>query len=110
MPDEARNLAILANACRRWADSKGASADHWISICDPEIRFGSIAEPLKVVAYTAVGRRRRAGRWCRPRKPTPGVFADGKAIEFFEFFDTAQVMQAMAPAWAGGWPRRRDMR
>jgi ketosteroid isomerase-like protein len=25
-------------------------------------------------------------------------FADGKAVEFYEFFDTAQVMMAMAPA------------
>ena len=51
MSDEARNVAILTEAYRRWSDSKGASADHWISICDQNIRFGSIAEPLKTVAY-----------------------------------------------------------
>ena len=51
MSDEARNVAILTEAYRRWSESKGASADHWISICAPDIRFGSIAEPLKVVAY-----------------------------------------------------------
>ncbi len=140
MPDEARNVAILTEAYRRWADSKGASADHWISICDPDIRFGSIAEPLKAVAYMGSYRSRdelrqyfagithdwemldyRADHFvaqgdrvvmlghCSWRAKASGQvvstpkadswrFADGKAVEFFEFFDTAQVMQAMAPA------------
>ena len=58
MSDEARNVAILTEAYRRWSDSKGASADHWISICDQNIRFGSIAEPLKAVAYMGSYRSR----------------------------------------------------
>jgi hypothetical protein len=53
-----RNVAILTEAYRRWADSKGASADHWISICDQNIRFGSIAEPLKAIAYMGSYRSR----------------------------------------------------
>ena len=140
MSDEARNVAILTEAYRRWSDSKGGSGDHWISICDEHIRFGSIAEPLKAVAYMAsYGSRDELGKYfagltrdwemieyrvdhfvaqgdrvvmlghCSWRAKqsgkvvsTPKVdswrFADGKAVEFYEYFDTAQVMLAMAPA------------
>ena len=139
MSDEARNVAILTEAYRRWSDSKGTSADHWISICNQEIRFGSIAEPLKSVAYMrSYGRREDLGQYfagitrdwemleyrvdhfvaqgdrvvmlghCSWRAKGSGQvvstpkadswrFADGKAVEFYEFFDTAQVMQAMVP-------------
>jgi len=140
MSDEARNVAILSEAYRRWSDSKGASADHWIAICDPQIRFGSIAEPLKTVAYMrSYGSRDDLGQYfagitrdwemldyrvdhfiaqgdrvvmlghCSWRAKGSGHvvstpkadswrFADGKAVEFYEYFDTAQVAQAMVPA------------
>jgi ketosteroid isomerase-like protein len=140
MSDEARNVAILTDAYRRWSDSRGASADHWISICDQNIRFGSIAEPLKVVAYMGSYRSRDelgayfagimrdwemveyrvdhfvaqgdrvvmlghcswrakgSGKVVSSPKADSWRFADGKAIEFYEYFDTAQVMMAMAPA------------
>jgi ketosteroid isomerase-like protein len=140
MSDEAKNVAILTEAYRRWSESKGASADHWIAICDENIRFGSIAEPLTTVAYMASYRSRdELGQYfagitrdwemleyrvdhfvaqgdrvvmlghCAWRAKgsgkvvsTPKVdswrFADGKAVEFYEYFDTAQVMLAMAPA------------
>ncbi len=140
MSDEARNVATLTEAYRRSSDSKGASADHWISICDDNIRFGSIAEPLTVVAYMASYRSRDelgqyfagitrdwemleyrvdhfvaqgdrvvmlghcswrakgSGQVVSTPKADSWRFADGKAVEFYEFFDTAQVMMAMAPA------------
>lgn len=140
MSDEARNVAILTEAYRRWLDSKGASADHWISICDPNIRFGSIAEPLKTVAYMGSYRSRDelgqyfagltrdwemldyrvdhfvaqgdrvvmlghcswrakgSGQVVSTPKADSWRFAGGKAVEFYEYFDTAQVMQAMALA------------
>jgi hypothetical protein len=138
MSDEARNTAILADAYRRWAESRGASADHWISICHPDIRFGSLAETVPSVDYMADYRSRDelgayfAGLtrdwemveyrvdnfvaqgdrvvmlgYCSWRAKQNGKvvstpkcdswrFADGKAVEFYEFFDTAQVMLAMA--------------
>ncbi len=140
MSDEARNVAILTEAYRRWSDSKGASADHRISICDQNIRFGSIAEPLEAVAYMGSYRSRDelgqyftgirrdwemleyrvdhfvaqgdrvvmlghcswrakgSGQVVSTPKADSWRFAGGKAVEFYEYFDTAQVMQAMAPA------------
>jgi hypothetical protein len=138
MSDEARNVAILTEAYRLWSESRGASADHWISICDQNIRFGSIAEPLKAVAYMAsycsrdelgqyfagitsdwemleyrvdhfvaqgdrvvmlghcVWRAKQSGKVVSTPKADSWRFADGKAVEFYEYFDTAQVMRAMA--------------
>lgn len=138
MSDEARNVAILTEAYRRWSDSRGASAGHWMSICDPNIRFGSIAEPLQAVAYMADYRSRdelgqyfagltrdwemieyrvdhfvaqgdrvvmlghcswrakQNGKVVATPKADSWRFADGKAVEFYEYFDTAQVAQAMA--------------
>lgn len=140
MSDEAHNVAVLTEAYRRWSESKGASADHWISICDPNIRFGSIAEPLKTVAYMGSYRSRDelgqyfsgitrdwemldyrvdhfvaqgdrvvmlghcswrakgSGQVVSTPKADSWRFAGGKAVEFYEYFDTAQVVQAMAPA------------
>ena len=139
MTEEARNVAILTEAYRRWSDSKGMSGDHWVSIFDDNVRFGSIAEPLKVVAYMASYRSRDelgqyfagikrdwemieyrvdhfvaqgdrvvmlghcswrakgSGQVVSTPKADSWRFADGKAVEFYEFFDTAQMMMAMAP-------------
>jgi uncharacterized protein len=137
MSDEARNVAILTDAYQRWSDSRGGSADHWISICDDNIRFGSLAEAMHGVAYMATYRSRaEVGRYfagltrdwemleyrvdhfiaqgdrvvmlghCSWRAKTSGKivstpkadswrFVDGKAVEFYEYFDTAQVVTAM---------------
>ena len=138
MSDEAGNVAILTDAYRRWSDSRGASADHWLAICDQNIRFGSIAAPLESVAYMADYRSRDelgayfaglARDWamiafrvdhfvaqgdrvvmlgyCSWRAKASGKvvatpkcdswrFVDGKAVEFYEYFDTAQVVAAMS--------------
>ena len=138
MSDEARNTATLTEAYRRWSESRGASADHWISICDQNIRFGSIAETVPSVDYMADYRSRdelgayfaglirdwemveyrvdnfvaqgdrvvmlgfcswrakKSGKVVSTPKCDTWRFADGKAVEFYEFFDTAQVMLALA--------------
>jgi ketosteroid isomerase-like protein len=138
MSDEARNVAILDEAYRRWAQSRGASVEHWIAIFDQSIRFGSIAEPLKKVAYMASYRSRdelgeyfagiardwemleyrvdhfvaqgdrvvmlghcswrakKSGKVVATPKCDSWRFADGKAIEYYEYFDTAQVVMAMS--------------
>jgi hypothetical protein len=138
MSEEARNTATLAEAYRRWSESRGGSADHWISICAPDIRFGSIAETVPSVDYMtdyrsrdALGayfagltrdwemvdyrvdnfvaqgdrvvmlghcswRAKQSGKVVSTPKCDSWRFADGKAVEFYEFFDTAQVMMAMA--------------
>ena len=56
--EEARNVAILKEAYRRWSESRGGSADYWVSICDENLNFGSIAEPLAGVDYMTSYRRR----------------------------------------------------
>jgi ketosteroid isomerase-like protein len=138
MSDEARNVAILKDAYRRWSETLGGSADHWMSICDDNIKFGSIAESVQSVAYMTSYRKRdelkqyfaglsrdwemiearvddfvaqgdrvvalgycswrakRSGKVVSTPKADSWRFADGKVIEFYEFFDTAQVAQAMA--------------
>jgi hypothetical protein len=138
MSDEARNVAILTEAYRRWSESRGATADHWITICDPNIRFGSIAQTVPSVAYmgdyrsrdelgayfagitrdwdmvdyrvdhfVAQGDRVVMLGFCSWRAKANGKvvatpkcdswrFADGQAVEFYEYFDTAQVAMAMA--------------
>jgi ketosteroid isomerase-like protein len=44
MADEARNVETLKKAYQRWSDSKGTSVDHWLALCDPNIKFGSLME------------------------------------------------------------------
>jgi ketosteroid isomerase-like protein len=129
---------MLKEAYRRWKDSRGGSVDHWMSICDENIKFGSIAERVQSVNYmTSYRKRDELGQYfaglardwemieyrvdhlvaqgdrvvmlgfCsfRHRKTgkvaaTPKVdawrFEGGKAVEFYEYFDTAQVHAAVA--------------
>jgi ketosteroid isomerase-like protein len=138
MSNENRNIAILTDAYRQWSQSKGTSSDHWMAICDPKIRFGSLAEPLASVAYMAEYRSRdelvayfsgltrdwemleyrvdhfvaqgdrvvmlghcswrakKSGQVVSTPKCDSWRFSDGKAIEYYEYFDTAQVAQAMS--------------
>ena len=51
MSDEANNVSLLQQAYGRWADSKGASADHWLSIMADRIKFGSLAQGGHGAAY-----------------------------------------------------------
>ena len=41
---EVENVAVLKEAYRRWHDSRGVSADYWLSICDENVKFGSLAQ------------------------------------------------------------------
>jgi ketosteroid isomerase-like protein len=138
MSDEASNVAVLKEGYRLWHESRGGSVDHWIGICDENIRFGSIAQGAPRVAYmteykardqlaqyfeglkrdwemiefkadqfVAQGDRvvmlgncswryKRTGKVVTTPKADAWRFADGKAIEFYEYFDTAQVHAATA--------------
>ena len=138
MSEEARNVTILKEAYAQWITSKGASAEHWMSIVADEIKFGSLAQGAQGAAYLTAYQRREelvhyfAGierdwdmiefvyenfvaqgdrvvmlghcswRYKKTGKvvSTPKVdswrFADGKAIEFYEYYDTAQVRDAVS--------------
>ena len=138
MSDETANVAVLKDAYRRWHDSRGGSVDHGMSICDENIKFGSLAQGATGVEYlTAYNARDELKKYfngllrdwemieyrpdefvaqgdrvvmighCSWRAKTSGKvvstpkadvwrFANGKAVEFYEFFDTAQVVAAMS--------------
>ena len=139
MADEARNVEILKQAYQRWHDTRGGSADHWMSICADNIAFGSIAqgavqgahyltayrsrdalkdyfggltrdwEMIEYVAehFVAQGERvvmlgrcgwrnKKSGKVVSTPKADSWRFAGGKAVEFYEYFDTAQVHAAAA--------------
>ena len=137
MPAEQDNVAKLKEAYRRWHESRGGSIDHWLSICDDNIRFGSIAhsppgadylasyngratlgayfeglardwEMIEYVVDELVAqadrvvmlgrcswRFRRTGCTVSTPKADAWRFANGKAVEFFEYFDTAQLRDAV---------------
>jgi uncharacterized protein len=139
MAEQDRNVAILTEAYRRWADSKGGSVDHWMSICAEDIQFGSLARGVEPVAYFAAYQQRddlkayfdglaqnwemldwrvdhliaqgdrvvmlghcswrskQTGRVATTPKADSWRFVDGKAVEFYEYYDTAHVVQAMTP-------------
>ena len=48
---ESENVAILKEAYRRWHDSRGGSADDWLSICDENVKFGSLAQGAAAMAF-----------------------------------------------------------
>ena len=138
MSDEAANVAVLKDAYRRWHDSRGGSVDHWMSICDENIKFGSLAQGATGVEYLTsynardelkkyfngllrdwemieyrpdefvaqgdrvvmIGhcswRAKASGKVVSTPKADVWRFANGKAVEFYEFFDTAQVVAAMS--------------
>ncbi|MGH6769114.1 MAG: nuclear transport factor 2 family protein [Xanthobacteraceae bacterium] len=138
MASEAENVATLKEGYRQWHESRGASVDHWMSICDEDIRFGSIAQAPPGVSYltgyngrAALGqyfnglrqdwemidyvvdefvaqgdrvvmlgrctwRFRKNGRVVATPKADAWRFANGKAVEFFEYFDTAQLRDVVS--------------
>jgi ketosteroid isomerase-like protein len=138
MSDESNNVAVLTEAYRRWRDSRGSSVDHWMSICDENIAFGSLIQGAapKLAYMTEYNARAELGRYfeglardwemieykveqfvaqkdrvvmlghCSWRNKHTGKvvttpkadswrFANGKAVEFYEYFDTAQVHAAV---------------
>lgn len=142
MSQEERNTALLREAYHLWAESKGASADHWLALmADGEIAFGSLAQGrVSAVAFTkqrhsrvgvadylrglttdwemlnyevdhfvAQGDRvvaiaRTSWRYkatCKvvdtPKVDSWRFNADGKAVEFFEYYDTAEMFEATRP-------------
>jgi uncharacterized protein len=138
MSDEAQNVAMLKDAYSHWADSKGDSGDHWMSILADQIKFGSIAQGAKGTDYltsyqsrdelvqyfgglkrdwdmieyvaehfVAQGDRvvmlgrcsyryKRNGKVVSTPKADSWRFASGKAVEFYEFYDTAQLRDAVS--------------
>jgi uncharacterized protein len=138
MSEEAKNVAVLTEAYRRWHESRGASVDHWMSIFDEKARFGSLIQgtapglaymdeyrtrdelrryfeglahdwemiEYKVDHLVAQGdrvvmlgrcawRNRHTGKVVKTPKADSWRFANGKAVEFYEYFDTAQVHAAV---------------
>jgi ketosteroid isomerase-like protein len=138
MSDEARNVATLKDAYARWADSKGSSGDHWMTICADNIAFGSIGQgPPGATYLTAYNQRdllrqyfdglkndwdmieyvpehfvaqadrvvmlgrcswryKKTGKVVSTPKADSWRFANGKAVEFFEYYDTAQLRDAVS--------------
>jgi uncharacterized protein len=138
MSDEAANVAVLTEAYRRWHDSRGGGLDHLISICDANIKFGSLAQGAPKIEYMTAytgrddllkyfeglardwemieyrvdqfiaqgdrvvmlghcsWRAKTTGRVCSTPKADVWRFANGKAVEFYEFFDTAAAVAAMS--------------
>lgn len=136
---EARNTAILQEAYRLWAETKGGSVDHWLSILADEINFGSLAMGrVSALDFTKQRHTREGvadylrgltaewemidyfrdqfvaqgdrvvmiGRTCwrykksgqavdTPKVDTWRFDADGKVIEFFEYYDTAAMFEAV---------------
>jgi ketosteroid isomerase-like protein len=136
MANEATNVDILKKSYRQWHDSRGGSVEQLLSICDPDISWGSVprgAAPLtfakhyagrealqayfggllaewSMVHYTvdeyiaqgdAVFARgstawtnKKTGKTAETPKVDFWRFRDGKAVEFYEYFDTACVAAA----------------
>lgn len=136
--EAAQNVEIIREAYRRWHDSRGASVDHWLSICADQLDFGSLGQGIHSVPYMTMyeskeklgeyfaglahdwdliefrtehfvaqddrivmlgrcsWRAKRSGK--RVWTPIAASFrmAGGKIIEYFEYFDTAQVRDAMS--------------
>ncbi len=62
MSNESAHVAVLTEAYRRWHDSRGGSVDHWMSICDDNIRFGSLAQAAPAMEFAATYNNRQALR------------------------------------------------
>ena len=139
MPSEASNVEILKEAYQRWHETRGGSVDHFMSIVDPNINFGSLprgAAPMQfateydnrevlrgyfnglleqwsmnhytVKQFIAQGdmvvmegvcswTNKATGKSLETPKVDIWRFRDGKAIEFYELFDTAAAFAAATP-------------
>lgn len=134
-----QNKETLRKAYALWHDTKGGSVDHWMSICDERISFGSLAQGRARLEFTAAltgrdtlkayfggllgawsmihftvneivaegdrvviicatsWRNKASGKVFETPKVDTWRFAGGKAVEFYEYYDTAAVMAAAAP-------------
>ena len=90
MSDEARNVDLLKQAYARWHDSKGGSADEWLKLCADNIAFGSLGR--------CTFRYKKTGKVVSTPKCDSWRFANGKAVEFYEYYDIAQVHAAAVAA------------
>lgn len=139
MSQEARNTAILQEAYRLWAETKGGSVDHWLSIMADELKFGSlamgrvsaveftrqrhsrdgvesylrdltsdwemisydrdhfVAQGDRVVMIGSTSWRYKANNRVvdTPKVDVWRFDAGGKAVEFFEYYDTAAMFEAV---------------
>jgi ketosteroid isomerase-like protein len=137
--NEAKNVAILKEAYQKWHETRGGSVDHFISIVDENISFGSLprgAAPMQFAAqydnrevlrgyfqelldqwsmnYYEVKQfiaqddmvvmqgvcswtHKATGKTCETPKVDIWRFRDGKAVEFYELFDTAAAFAAATP-------------
>jgi hypothetical protein len=138
MSDAAQNVALLKQAYSHWADSKGESSDHWMSIVHDKIKFGSLAQGAQDLDYLTTYQSRdelgqyfaglkrdwemieyvvehfvaqddrvvmlgrcswrfkRTGKVVSTPKADSWRFAGGKAVEFYEYYDTAKLLDAMS--------------
>jgi len=138
MSDAAQNVSVLKQAYAKWSQSKGASAEDWISILADRLKFGSIAQgghgapyltsyqsrdqiaqyfaglarDWEMIEFTTdhfiaqddrvvmLGhcswRFKRTGKVVSTPKADSWRFAAGKVVEFYEFYDTAQLNAATA--------------
>ncbi len=138
MSDAEHNVGLLKQAYHIWNDTKGGSVDEWMTLCDANIKFGSLAQGPAGASYLTAYSHRDAlkeyfgglardwqmieyvpenfvaqddrvvvlGRCAWRYKKTGKVveskiaaswrFAGGKAVEYFEYYDTASVLAAMA--------------
>ena len=136
MSDATINKTILENVYRRWNETLGGSVDEIMDICADDIRWGSLAQGVSALPFTAeaVGKAEvrnyflglltawsmvyykvyyfvaegdrivmvGATKWTNKETgkafETPKIdiwrFRDGRAIEFFEHYDTAQILDA----------------
>lgn len=139
MSSEASNVEVLKEAYRQWHESRGGSVDHFISVVDENVSFGSLprgAAPMQfasqydnrevlrgyfkglleqwsmnfydVKQFIAQGdmvvmqgvcswTNKATGKICETPKVDIWRFRDGKAIEFYELFDTAAAFAAATP-------------
>ena len=72
MSEEARNVELLRKAYAGWNETRDNSADH------------------------CAWRFRKTGKVVWTQKADSWRLNGGKAVEFYEFYDTAQVLAAVA--------------
>lgn len=136
MSNDAANVKILKEAYHQWHETRGDSVDHWLGIVDEDVKFGSLAQGAKPMAFaTDYSKRdqlkayfdgllkdwtmvhytfdefvaqgdvvvaRGSCAWTNKRTnktvETPKIdfwrFRDGKAVEYYEYYDTAEVYKA----------------
>jgi hypothetical protein len=100
LSNETGNVAILTEAYRLWHETKASneSVDHWLSIVADDIHEFVAQGDAVVMRGTMAWTNNATGKSFHSPKLDFWRFRNGKAIEFYEFFDTAA---AIAP-----WRRR----